>query len=347
MPVSEETKIGLILVAIKQASDIRRPLAYLRAQNNVEEIELLLVAEHASVFDDLLPHETAGFGLVQTLSWGEPISNVDLAAAIAIRAAKSPVTAIIEDHVYLEPDWAQIITESFAANPEIIGVGSAIELANQSAALPWANHLFALSKYTPPVKSGLVPRVSRHHIAYRTSWLVQHDHELEGLLPRGGGIIELAAKEGGLYMAADARLYHLTTSVWGPSLRIRVASGRASGSQPRLRSSLLRKLVASIQTPRLFYWRIRPQLSKYHRFHLRALPIFLVSLLLMAVECFGYLLGIWAGPGDSEAVIAGHEAQREKDVCEADIRYIDHHWPASGDGSPPPKPIETTTTEAA
>lgn len=347
MSLSGQTKIGLILVAAEQASDIRRPLACLRALKNAADVELLLVGQDASLFNDLMPHETAGFGRVQRLSWGEPISNVDLAAAVAIRAADSPLIAIIEDHVYLEPDWAQIVIESFDAHPEIIGVGCALEIANKPAALAWANHLFALSKYTPPVDSGLVPRVSRHHVAYRTSWLLQHDDELEALLPRGGGIIEHAAKEGGLFMASEARLYHLSPSVWRPSLGIRVASGRASGSRPRLQGGLFRKLAASLHVPRIFWWRLRPQLKKYRRFRLRAMPISLISLLLTAVECYGYLLGVWAGPGEAEAIICGHEFHRENDVRKADIRYINQHWPVSGGGMPPSKPFDTTTTEAA
>ena len=321
-----KTKFAAVLVAAQEASDIRRTLATLRRQTIVKEIELLLVGPNTSIFDALSAEETAGFGRVETLSWGGPIKNVDASAIVGIRAARSPVLSIVEDHVYLEPTWVQDIVDVHEQHDNVVGVGCQIVLANHPTALPIANHLFALASYTAPLQEGPVERVSRHQVAYKLHWLKSVDEDLESLLPRGGGMVERAAKEGGLYMAANVRIHHLACADWSESLAVRMASGRLNGSTTKNRDGFIARIKATLRTPQIAWWRIRSQVKKYPTLGLRIVTVAMAASLLLTAECLGYLRGIWFGPGQSYDLICRHEYRRERGVRPSDTQRLNTHW---------------------
>lgn len=156
----------------------------------------------------------AAFARFRTIYVGA-IVDVDKAAAPALLEASSPVVALVEDHAYPEPAWAEAILR--AHQRDWAAVGSAVANANADSPLSWVNQLLAYGEWTAPVRGGENP-ISRHNVSFKRSWLEAYDGRLEDLLGRGNGLLTDLKRRGGRFWVEPG----------ASGTSIRPASGRRS-----------------------------------------------------------------------------------------------------------------------
>jgi hypothetical protein len=299
---------------------LRRPLRFLRDQTIREHIELVLIGPGESAFDDLDPALVAGFARCLKLAAG-PIREVERAFAPGIAAATTPIVALLENHVYPGPGWAEAIVRAHQGPWDV--VGCVITNANTATATSQVEHLLSYAFHDEQAPTGEVARVSRNNTTYKRAALTAFGDRLPGLLPRDGGLMEELRGNGArFYRAPEARLAHLNPSRLGSMLSLRWHSARASSST-RARTdkwSPGRRALYVVASPMFPLFRIRalwsrltaPQLRKALP---RVVPLFVLTLL---VDAVGQALGFAFGEGDSAVAAGRYDLDREPFLTAAD-----------------------------
>ncbi len=224
----EAPDLTVIMATPGRCATLNRPLRFLQKQKNRERIELILLGPMDSSFDDLDPALVAGFARCRTLAVG-PIDEVERAFAPGIAAATAPVVALLENHVYPEPQWGEAVVSAYRGPWDV--VGCVISNANLATATSWVEHLLSYVFHDELAPAGEVERVSRNNTTYRTEVLTAYGERLPDLLARDGGLMEELRRQGArFYREPQARMTHLNPSLTGSMLRLRLHSARASSS---------------------------------------------------------------------------------------------------------------------
>ena len=292
-------RLSIVLVAAREASDVADTFAHVRRQSIASDIEVLLVGPDDDTFTNWHDGRFNDFAAVQTLSANGEIDNVDIAAAVGIRAAAAPVVAIVEDHAYPEPGWAEAVLKAHATGDWAV-VGSTVCNANPRSPLSWTNQCMAYGPYTEPTRRGKAVRVSRHNVTYKRAALEPYFDELEPLFARGGGIIERLVKDGAeLYLEPDARVRHVNPSRLGSTATLRVQGGRLAAARraDREKWSLPKRLVYAAASPGIPLARgkvLLPKLWQHRRSALWLYPAVAVGL---SLDAAGQALGFLRGRG--------------------------------------------------
>ena len=298
--------LAVVTVTADRYATVRRTLRHLREQTVSDRIEILLVGPHADSFAELTAAEVAGFAGCQTLVAG-PIQEVERAFALGVQAARAPVVALLENHVYPEPTWAAAILR--AHEGPWVAVGSIIGNANPASATSWVEHFLTYAFDDVTAAGGEVPRVARNNTTFKRAALLEFGRQLPDALARDGGMLEELTRRGyRFYREPTARMVHLNPSRLAPMLRLRVLSARAFAAT-RARTgqwSPVRRLVYALASPVFPLLRLRalwPHLRRHPQRHVfvRIAPLFAIAL---ALDALGQALGFALGAGES-AVRAG------------------------------------------
>ena len=163
-----------------------------------------------------------------TLAAG-PIREAERALGTGAAAARAPVVALLENHVYPDPEWAAAVLA--AHRGPWAAVGSVIDNANPATATSWVEHLLSYGFHDSSIPGGEVPRVSRNNVVFKRSVLAAFGERLPDAMARDGGLLEAVRHDGGrYYRESAARLAHLNVSRLLPMLTLRVFSARASAA---------------------------------------------------------------------------------------------------------------------
>lgn len=154
-------ELSVVVVTPHRFAQLRRTVRHLRAQAIRERIELVLVAPDEHALADCEPADVEGFWAVTRLAAG-PIANVDRASAQGVRAARAEVVAVVEDHAFVQPGWAEAIVAAHAQ--PVAAVGSVMLNANPRSALSWVNLLLAYGAWLDPRRAGPVDSVPAHNL---------------------------------------------------------------------------------------------------------------------------------------------------------------------------------------
>ena len=314
------SSLSVIVVATGTFSLVRRTVEHLRAQTIQDQIELLLVCESASVLR-APSADLAGFAAVEIIEIG-PIENVDRAQAPGIRAATADVVALVEDHAYPAPTWAEALLEAYATGPWSV-VGSAIANANPRSSLSWANLLigYGTMGWVDPIREGEVESLPNHNVSYRREVIQAYDDGLEDKLVRESGFHDELRAEGHRFYLAPARVYHVNpsraTSVWA----LRFAAGRLYGAQRAEGWSPVKRLAYSAGSPLIPLVR----LCRFKQDMFDAGPhgslwprVALATLLGFIADAAGQAAGYATGEGDAPEKLAAFEFYRMRHVTEKD-----------------------------
>ena len=303
-----------VLVATSgRGRTVRRTLRHLRAQTIADCVEIILIGPEASSFDDLAPAETAGFAQCRRLGIG-PFDEVERAFVPGIRAATAPLVALLENHVYPDPDWAAAIVRAFAGPWS--AVGSIITNANTDTATSWVEHLMTYGRHDETARGGEVARIPRNNSAFRRDVLLAFGDGLPDALARDGGLLDTLRRDGHrLFREAGARMRHLNPSLTRSMLRLRFHSGRAS-ADTRARAegwSRGRRMLYAAASPAFPLLRLRAHPARAEMPVIA--PLLALALVLDAVaQATGFALG--AG---RSAVKAGlYDLDREPHLDAAD-----------------------------
>lgn len=236
--------MSVVLVGANGLARLGLGVETLRAQTRAGDLEVILVCPRAEG-----PPVPGGLGSLRVVEVG-PIADVDRAAAAGIRQASAPLVAILEDHAFPRPTWAAELI--VAAEGPWTAIGSGFDNANPRFSLSWANLLMAYGNWVGDPEAGETESISRHNLVLRRDALARHDGDLERLLGRDGGLLDLLRAEGARFaLAPKARVRHLNPSRLDSTVRLRVDAGRLAAAS-RVRSegwSVRRRALYAAASP--------------------------------------------------------------------------------------------------
>lgn len=321
----ERPDLSVVVVTPGRFAQLRRTVEHVRAQSIRHRIELVIVATDEQAVADRTPADTDGFWGVEVIAAG-PIDNVDHASAHGIHAARAPHVAIIEDHGYPQPGWAEAVLRAYDAGYD--AVGAVMLNANPHRRLSWVNLLLAYGWWTDPDGGGPVEDVPGHNITYRTEVLEASRDDLWRHLGRAGDLHDrLREQQRRFWLAPDAAVAHVNPSRLSSTAELRFNAGRLYGAQ-RADSEgwgTARRWLYALAAPLI----VLVRLLRIQRDHLTApvhthlvpgiYPALLVGL---ALDAAGQAAGYVGGVGRSIDVLATFEMDRIQHLTARDRRQL-------------------------
>jgi hypothetical protein len=298
--------LSVVVVTPERFANVRRTVRHLRSQTVRERIELVLMAPEEAALADRAADELEGFHSVTIVPVG-CIDNVDRAGASGLLRGRAPVVALIEDHAFPEPDWAERLLPAWARGPWA-AVGSAILNANPATALSWSNLLIAYGPWDEARPAGEIEWVPAHNISLRRDLLEPYGPRLADKLGREGQLLQELAGAGHRFaFEPQARIRHVNPSSLASTAALRFDAGRlyaARRAEAENWSALKRTayVIGGPLIPGLRFARLRRELfggGRRRELVPRVYPGLMLGLVLDAAgQMAGYALG------------AGHAPQR-------------------------------------
>lgn len=327
--MSERPELSVILMTPDRYETIRRTVAWLRAQNVVGSIELVLIAPAREGLE-LDESELTVFHSFQVVEVGGERSRAT-GNAVGVRAANAPVVAFTEDHVCPEAGWAEALIERHR-EPYAV-VGPVFTNGNPRTAVSWADFLPGYGPWLNPLPGGEAEFLAGHNCSYKRDVLLEFDAELESVLKAEAVLHwELGARGHKLYLEPRARTRHYNYSrlpvyLWATFLHARTfAAERARGG----RWGAPRRAAYGVAWPLIPLVRLRRvlrdmQRAREHGVFPRVLPPVLLGLTVSALgEAVGYLVG----EGDAYERVSGLEFKRDRYVTRRDRAEMARALPA-------------------
>jgi hypothetical protein len=290
----------------------------LRAQTIRAALELVIVAPSEEALG-LPAADVDGFAGTTVVPVGSSVS-LPASRVAGIRAAKAPLVALVETHVYPDPDWAEALVR--AHREPWAAVGPVFANANPTTSLSWASLLMDYGALLEPNAGGPVGYLPSNNGCYKRELLLAQP-EFEAGMAYGPHLHEALKAQGHeLYVTSGARIRHLNMSVPRPWLTERYLLGRSLASLRASRWSPSRRIVYACGSPLIplvRIWRIfrhagRP--IRQYRLLPRVLPALAVALVSSTV---GELAGFTLGAGDAPKRLERCETRKIDGVREADL----------------------------
>ncbi len=137
----------------------------------------------------------------------DPSVGYGPACALAVREARAPIVAFVEEHVAVEPGWGAAMVE--AHRQDWAGVGPEVRNATPGLGLSDVIHLTGFGSWVPPLARGESRLIPSHNSSYKRGILLGYGPELGKLL--SGDIFlqwRLQADGHKLFQAPEAKIDH-------------------------------------------------------------------------------------------------------------------------------------------
>jgi len=311
---NERPAASVVVVTTENAAAIRRTLRCLRQQTVADRLELLIVHPAPDSLADAEPGELDGFHRVETICFGRPIDCIEEAVEVALNHATAEVFALIEDHAFPIPSWAERLVAAHAMGHA--AVGSAMHNANPDGVLSWANLLVAYGPWTMPSTGRTVAALPGHNASYRTDALKQVRHDGEPTFGRETGLHDkLKARGGTLYIDPEASVEHLNPSRWSSTIALRVdvgrlyAATRAQGGRWGLGKRLI-YIAGGPAIPLVRLPRVHASLSPAVKQFVSKPKLFAALTVGLALDAVGQMIGYALGGGGARDRLATFEIDR-------------------------------------
>jgi hypothetical protein len=314
--------LSVVVVTPDRFATIRRTVQHLRDQTIADHLEILIVHPTDDALDDTEAGELEGFAQVKRICVGQPITCVERAVGEAVDHASSDVLALIEDHAFPEPTWAQRLRA--AVDQGHAAVGSAMMNGNPHSLLSWANLLIAYGAWTQPDAGKTMNALPGHNIAYRLDALRKLRGDLGVLFGRESGLHDRLLADGGtMYLDQAAAVHHLNPSTLRSTTTLRIDAGRLYGATRaererwgigrRLGYALGSPLIPLVRLPRVIAGlsgAVRQQVGT---------PRLLFALGLgLGLDAVGQMIGYTFGAGESRDRLSAFEIDRMRHLRRGD-----------------------------
>lgn len=330
--------LSVIVVTPTTFAQVRRTVAHLRRQSVADRIELVLVIPDERSIDDADPAETAPFASVRVVTVG-PIGNVDRASAHGIRAAAAPVVAIIEDHGFVQPGWAEAVLRGYA-DGRADAVGAVMQNANPASHLSWCNLVLAYGWWLHPERAGEMDDVPGHNISYRRAALAPMADGLEDRLGRAGDLHDRLRAAGARFrLVPDGAVAHVNPSRWASTASLRFHAGRLYAFARRRDWSRWKRLLYALGAPAIplvRLARLRADLLAGSGSSTLTAAFLPTLALVLVIDAVGQAAGYLAGAGRSIEVLATFEMDRRRHLRRRDAAVLAPVGPAEVLDGPPP-----------
>lgn len=274
----------IAVIFVTSEADATLFVAKLRAQTIQSAIEVIVVAPESSdvTLDDKI---SAGFYSVGVARCGDEALWGD-ALATGVRHATAPVVALIEDHCFPEPGWAEALVRRHAEGYAV--VGSEISNANPESSLSWCSFLLTHGAWSRPARSGVVDTVAGDNTSYRRDVLLGVGEEM-GTLLASGTILHWQLREVGeqVFLESEAKAAHVTPSRLRSYVGSRFHSGRTFAGLWARRWPWRRRLYFAAMSPLIALRRVFRVMQMARRQPTRLNLVKLAPLLALAVPFSG------------------------------------------------------------
>jgi len=319
--------LSALLVTQDNVERLRTTLRRLAAQTACNQIELVFAApSHAML--NLRAEDYAEFAGVQIVEVGQ-LHTREQGYAAAVKVATSPLVAIIEDHAWPEPTWAEALLRAFSDPAGYAAVGPAIVNANPDTAVSWAHLIFGFGRWVVPVESQRVTRLPSHNSCYRREVLLARGDALEYWLAAEILLHDALTRSGqAFFLAADARTHHVNISRLRDFVISQFNTSRMFGALRCKGWSFAHRLlyiVGSPLIPLVLWSRIAPATARIVPPALR-LKVYLALALAMLVSGYGEMAGYVFGMGKARERVMHYEVERFTFLTDADLRQMTERY---------------------
>lgn len=292
-------KISLVIAAIDTYDEIKDLLCHVEQQTIRQHLEVLIICrtrERLNAPESALPD-------MQNLRFIEGGKNIMLnqARALGVRESEAPYVAILEDHCFPAPSWAEHML--LRLEEGWTGVGPVIALANPKTIQAQAAIMMAYGQWLPPISAGQRDYIPGHNSIFVRKVLLERGNRLEGDMV-ASSLMQAELRQQGhrFYVEDKAVMYHWECSKWRGLWEIYIPVGRASGALRARDWRAGQKVLYGFATPLIAGMRWSRALVAFSRTHKTYSFSFLAPLfacLISAIWSFGELLGFWFGFGNS------------------------------------------------
>jgi hypothetical protein len=243
--------------------------------------------------------------------WGE-------ARAQAVRTARAPIVAFIEDHCFPAPTWAERLLD--AHSRPWAAVGYAFTNANPRSAVSRAAMLARYGMFAHPARRGEARYISGNNVSYRRDPLLALQDRLATLLDIDFNLQEELRRQGQrLCVESGALAAHTNYDSLGgecrtgrPYCRLLAAHRVAAGGW-RLPRRLLYGVLTPVSAPVLRLLRLIISL-RGRRAHWRPFLAGLPLIVLMYVsDAMGESAGYLLGAGEAGRAVLKYELETERE----------------------------------
>ena len=325
-PETATPELSTVVVTPLRFEQLRRTVRHLREQSAASRMELVLVAPRASALDDQREGELDGFAKVTVVEAG-PIPNVDKASAHGIHAASADAVAMIEDHAFCQPGWAEAIMAAHRQPDEVIG--SVILNGNPDRMLSWVNLLVAYGPWTDRALAGSIDCLPGHNVSYKRDVLLSYGDHLPDRLGRDGRLLDdLAGSGARFHLEPGAAIAHVNPSILKATTDLRFSAGRLYGHMRATSGgwSPARRALYIAGGPAIPAVRFKRFWDDYFASGRRRdiLPRILPALAYgLVLDGLGQMVGYAAGPGATVEKLATFEMDRRQHVTARERATMD------------------------
>ena len=310
--------MSVVVITPDSYETVRKTLRHLRAQSVCDRLEIVLVAPSASRLE-ADERELSAFQQFRVVEVGDMLSTARARAA-GVRSAAAPVVALVEDHAFPAPGWAEALID--AHQNDWAAVAPVMANANPRSLTSWVNLAVEYSQWLEPMASGEAEHLPGHNGSYKRELLLAYGERLEEMLDAESILQwDLRAKGHRLYLESRARTFHQNFSVLLPSVVLRFHGGRLFASSRARRWTLARRLLFTCGSPLIPLVRFRRIVSELRRpgRPRQLLPRILPALFAFLVfDGLGEMFGYAFGAGRSMAKLSDLEFHRQRYLHKTD-----------------------------
>lgn len=222
--------------------------------------------------------DAQAFAACQVIEAG-PFRSMGEANARGVEAARAPIVALTEDHVFPDPDWADALLA--AHRQPWAAVGPVVRNANPRGPFSWADLLIGYGPWIDPAPAGAVDHLPGHNSAYKRDVLLAYGPNLRRMMEAETVLHwDLRSKGHELYLEPAARIAHMNFARLAPFLTAHFYGGRMfaaarardggwrwhrrvlfAGGSPLIPFVRLRRIIRDMQRPGRplrMLWRVLP-----------------------------------------------------------------------------------------
>jgi hypothetical protein len=301
----------VILLCPDAPEMLRRTLASLEHQTIADRLEIVIVTSEEGGFDPSTVYTFAGFVLVRS-----DARSVGAQYAAGIRAARSEIVVLGEDHCFPEANWAEALLRGFAQGND--AVGPAIRNENPGSAISWADLYIAYSEWLYPAVSKKVEHLPGHNSSYKKSILLEFGTKLEELLEAESVLHwNLRASGHELMLQNDAVTSHMNFEKLGVWTATQFFTGRqfaASRFQNEQWSGWRRAFYAAASPliPLVRFVRIVREVRLPERHDVPFYSVLPALAYGLTMDAIGQFTGYLFGPGNATQRLVSLDFHRER-----------------------------------
>ncbi len=321
---SRTPALSVVIVTRDQYATIQNSLWHLYRQSVRNQLEVVIVAPSVATVDLSLP-ELHGFYAVRVVAAGK-ISWRGAGLAVGIRHARAPIVALVEDHSFPAPTWAEAL---IAVHQEPWGgVGYSMGNANPESLIRWANLFLDYGKWVDVRRREEQEDIPGHNSSYKRAVLLEFGQALaESLRPGRCFHGQLRAQGHKLCVEPSARTFHTNVTRLPAWLELRFQAGRIFGDTRAQNGewSVARRLLYFLGGPLIFliWWRLVLRWIRCAGRHNQLLPrIYPALFASLIAQVTGEMVGSVTGPGRSSQWLSDNEFDRLRNVSSRDKQDI-------------------------